>query len=173
LEPFAAMAAANDEYVRTGAHRRLGVKPSSQLALVTCMDARIDAFAALGLDLGDAHVIRVAGARVNDEVLRSLTLSTHVLDTRAVAVVGHTRCGLRDVDGVLLTQLRELLGHDPMQREWGTFQDVESAVAEDVASLLAWPDRPAGMVVAGYVLDVDDGKLHEIAAPQVATDPDA
>src|SRR5438552_11538310 len=71
--------------------------PSQRLAVVTCMDARIDVFAALGLQLGDAHVIRNAGGRVTDDVLRSLALSTHVLGVDTVVVMQHTKCGLAGV----------------------------------------------------------------------------
>ena len=69
-------------------------RPGQRMAIVTCMDARIDVFAALGLHLGDAHVIRNAGGRVTDDVLRSLALSTHVLGVETVVVMQHTKCGL-------------------------------------------------------------------------------
>ena len=85
--------AANEAY----AAARAGVadpRPSRRLAVVTCMDARIDVFAALGLHLGEAHVIRNAGGRVTDDVLRSLTLSSHVLGVDTVVVMQHTKCGL-------------------------------------------------------------------------------
>src|SRR5215212_2547837 len=72
-------------------------RPSQKLAVLTCMDARIDVFAALGLHLGEAHVIRNAGGRVTDDVLRSLALSCHVLGVDTVVVMQHTQCGLAGV----------------------------------------------------------------------------
>src|ERR1700710_2847116 len=84
-------------------------RPSRRLAVVTCMDARIDVFAALGLHLGEAHVIRNAGGRVTDDVLRSLTLSSHVLGVDTLVLMQHTRCGLA---GVTDGELREKTGAD-------------------------------------------------------------
>src|SRR4051795_10758084 len=72
--------------------------PARRTAIVTCMDARIDALAALGMHLGDAHVIRNAGALVTDDAIRSLAISQRMLDTRAVVVMGHTDCGLEGLD---------------------------------------------------------------------------
>src|SRR6478609_10269808 len=82
-------------------------RPGRRLAVVTCMDARIDVFAALGLHLGEAHVIRNAGGRVTDDVLRSLALSTHVLGVDTVLLMQHTKCGLA---GVTDEQLQEATG---------------------------------------------------------------
>src|SRR5271168_3114982 len=84
-------------------------RPGRHIAVVTCMDARIDVFAALGLHLGEAHVIRNAGGRVTEDVLRSLALSSHVLGVHTVVVMQHTQCGLAGrTDG----ELRELTGAD-------------------------------------------------------------
>jgi carbonic anhydrase len=171
VEPFESLRAANARYVAEGRHRSLPVRPSRQLAIVTCMDSRIDAFAAMGLELGEAHVIRVAGARVTDDVLRSLTLSNHALGTRTVVVIGHTDCGLKDPDGTLVARLEGLLGHAPLQREWGAFASPQEAVAADCALLRDWPDRPTGLRVGGYVLDVADGSLEEVVAPFEAPPP--
>lgn len=169
MSVFDDLTAGNEAYVASGQHHELPVRPSRQLAIVTCMDARLDTFAALGLELGDAHVIRTAGARVTDDVLRSLTLSTAALGTRSVAVIGHTDCGVQDPDGTIVERLTEALGHVPMQRAWGTFDDVERSVADDCAVLLRWSDAPEGYAVAGYVMDVHDGRLREIVAPTTAS----
>lgn len=165
MDPFEQIVADNDTYVRTGGHRQLDVHPTRQVAVVTCMDARIDTFSAFGLRLGECHVIRTAGGRVTDDVLRSLTLSTHTLGVRAVIVVSHTQCGVRDPDGTLVERLEAMLGHPVIERDWGTFADPVDAVREDCERLRTWPDRPDGLAVAGYVLDISDGRLDQIVAP--------
>lgn len=159
---------ANAAYVAADDHPVLPVRPSRQLAVVTCMDARIAAFPILGLKLGDAHVIRNAGARVTDDVLRSLALSTHVLGVRKVLVIGHTRCGLYDPDGAIESTLTELMGRPPFNQTWGTFSDPEATIRKDCQRLLVWPDRPEPFRVAGYQLDVDTGELHPVVPPTEA-----
>jgi carbonic anhydrase len=139
--------------------------PTRHLAVVTCMDARIDALRDLGLAHGDAHIIRVAGARIVEDVVRSLHLSTAMLGTRGCLVIGHTDCGLHDKDGTLGERLRTL---DPMRRDWGWFGDPEEAVREDVQRLLAWPGRPTPWAVAGGVLDVVDGSVRVVVPPTEA-----
>lgn len=171
MEPFTSLVTANDAYVASGAHQELAVRPARALAIVTCMDARIAVFPTLGLALGDAHVIRTAGARVTEDVRRSLALSTHALGTRAVAVIGHTDCGVRDPDGDLSERLTTAMGRPPEPREWYAFTDIDQAVRDDCDALLAWPDRPEGFTVAGYVLDVTTGQLREVAPPRQAPDP--
>src|SRR4051795_6804831 len=101
LEANAAYAAAHAEIP--------DARPSRHLAVITCMDARIDVFAVLGLQLGEAHVLRNAGGRVTEDVLRSLALSSHVLGVNTVAVMQHTNCGLA---GVSNEQLQEITGSD-------------------------------------------------------------
>jgi carbonic anhydrase len=171
VDVFTQLTAANREYVHRGDHRPMPVRPARQLAILTCMDSRIPVFPIVGLHLGDAHVLRTAGARVTEDVLRSLALSTHLLGTRSVAVIGHTDCGLRDPDGTLPDRLSELLGHPPSTHTWHAFADPARAVAEDCERLLGWSDRPSGFAVAGYVLDVEDGLLRQVVAPSVASAP--
>ncbi len=172
VETYDEILEANQAYVTSGQHRSLDVRPARQLAVITCMDARIAAFPTLGLELGDAHVIRTAGARVTDDVLRSLALSTHVLGTRRALVVGHTRCGLYDPDGQIDATLTELMGRPPFNQSWGTFTDPPGTVRKDCQRLLVWPDRPDGFIVAGYLLDVDTGELQPILPPTEAAPPE-
>ena len=168
METLARLTEANRTYVERGRHRDIGVRPTRQLAVVTCMDARIDVFDALGLELGDAHVIRNAGARVTDDVLRSLALSMHLLGTRSVAVIAHTDCGLRDPDDDLVDRVTSAMGRRPAAYDWRSFAEPDTAVADDCEHLLAWSDQPVGLVVAGYVLDVSDGHLREVTPPTSA-----
>src|ERR1700677_1445957 len=101
-------------------------RPSRHMAVITCMDARIDVFAALGLHLGEAHVIRNAGGRVTDDVLRSLALSSHVFGVACVVVMQHTKCGLA---GVTDADLQRLTGAD---LGFYPIDDHASALREDI-----------------------------------------
>ncbi len=131
-------------------------RPRRHLAVVTCMDARIDVFAVLGLHLGEAHVIRNAGGRVTDDVLRSLALSSGVLGVDTAVVMQHTKCGLV---GVTDTQLRELTGAD-----LGFFpiDDHAEALREDVDLLARTPYLDRLRIIAGLVYDVESGQLEQV-----------
>ncbi|HTL84827.1 MAG TPA: carbonic anhydrase [Acidimicrobiia bacterium] len=131
-------------------------RPSRRLAVVTCMDARIDVFAALGLHLGEAHVIRNAGGRVTDDVLRSLALSSHVLGVDTVVVMQHSKCGLA---GVSDEELRRRTGAD-----FGFFpiDDHARALREDIDLLISKPYLTTLEVVAGFVYDVQNGAIDDV-----------
>jgi carbonic anhydrase len=131
-------------------------RPSRHLAIVTCMDARIDVFAALGLHLGEAHVLRNAGGRITDDVLRSLALGTHVLGVDTVVVMQHTKCGLA---GVTDEELRALTGAD-----LGFFpiDDHAAALREDIDLLTAQPYLGPVKAIAGFVFDVESGEINDV-----------
>src|SRR5947209_10859601 len=130
--------------------------PSQRLAVVTCMDARIDVFAALGLHLGEAHVIRNAGGRVTEDVLRSLALSAHVLGVDTVVVMQHTRCGLAGVsDAELQARTGADLGFFPID-------DHAAALREDIDLLTTKTYLEPLKVIAGFVYDVESGKLNDV-----------
>jgi carbonic anhydrase len=131
-------------------------RPSRHLAIVTCMDARIDVFAVLGLHLGEANVIRNAGGRVTSDVLRSLALATHVLGVDTVVVMQHTKCGLA---GVTDDELRELTG-----AEFGFFpiDDHAAVLREDIALLADQPYLNPVSTIAGFVYDVESGELDDV-----------
>jgi carbonic anhydrase len=131
-------------------------RPGRRLAVVTCMDARIDVFAVLGLHLGEAHVIRNAGGRVTDDVLRSLALSSHVLGVDTVVVMQHTQCGLA---GVTDDELRELTGAD-----LGFFpiDDHADALREDIEILTTKAYLEPLKVIAGFVYDVETGEIADL-----------
>ncbi len=126
------------------------------------MDARIDPQRALGIEFGDAHVLRNAGAMVSDDVLRSLVLSQRLLETRAVAVMAHTECGLRDVhDDELARQLAWETGQAP-PFAFGAFYDVDEHVRQQVERVEACPWLPHVTDVPGFVLDVSDGSVRTV-----------
>ncbi len=140
-------------------HSRAGTddpRPRRRLAVVTCMDARIDVFAALGLQLGEAHVIRNAGGRVTEDVLRSLALSSSVLGVDTAVVVQHTRCGLA---GVSDAELREKTGAD---LDFLPIEDHAAALRTDVALLAGTPYLTALERIAGLVYDVETGELEDV-----------
>jgi carbonic anhydrase len=147
--------AANEGYAAARANVHDG-RPGQRLAVVTCMDARIDVFAALGLHLGEALVIRNAGGRVTDDVLRSLALATHVLGVDSVVVMQHTKCGLA---GVTDEELRERTGAD-----LGFFpiDDHADALQEDVELLTATGYLEPLKVIAGFVYDVESGEIDDV-----------
>jgi carbonic anhydrase len=131
-------------------------RPGRRLAVVTCMDARIDVFATLGLHLGEALVIRNAGGRVTDDVLRSLALATHVLKVDTVVVMQHTKCGLA---GVTDAELRRLTGAG-----FGFFpiDDHAAALREDI-ELLSTKDFLSPLrLIAGFVYDVEGGEIDDV-----------
>ena len=131
-------------------------RPGRRLAVVTCMDARIDVFAVLGLHLGEAHVIRNAGGRVTDDVLRSIALSSHVLGVDTVVVMQHTKCGLA---GVTDEELRAATGAD-----LGFFpiDDHAAALREDIDVLRAQPYLDTLQVIGGLIYDVESGELEHV-----------
>src|SRR3954468_2832252 len=122
-------------------------RPSRRLAVVTCMDARIDVFAALGLHLGEAHVIRNAGGRVTDDVLRSLAVSSHILGVDTVVVMQHTKCGMA---GVTDEELRSRTGAD---LGFYSIDDHSAALREDIKLLSTKPCLETLKVIAGFVFD--------------------
>jgi carbonic anhydrase len=147
---------ANEGYA--AAHTDIGdPRPRRHLAVVTCMDARIDVFAALGLQLGDAHVIRNGGGRVTEDVLRSLAVSSHVLGVDAVLLMQHTKCGLA---GVSDAELRQRTGAD---LEFFAFDDHAEALREDIDRLVSTAYLAPLKTVAGCVFDVETGQLHDVA----------
>jgi carbonic anhydrase len=131
-------------------------RPGRHMAVVTCMDARIDVFAVLGLHLGEAHVIRNAGGRVTDDVLRSLALSSNVLGVQTVVVMQHTKCGLA---GVTDEELREITGAN-----LGFFpiDDHAAALREDIALLAEKPYLSPLKVIAGFIYDVESGQMDDV-----------
>lgn len=153
---------ANARYAAQFSKGHLPMPPARKVAVLACMDARLDPARALGLEEGDAHVIRNAGGRATD-ALRSLIISQQLLGTREVVVVHHTDCGMltfRDAD--LRGKLKAELGQDA-DFPFLSFSDLEQSVRDDVAALKASPfllDVP----IRGFVYDVKTGRLKEISS---------
>jgi carbonic anhydrase len=138
--------------------------PARHVTIVTCMDARIDVFQIFGLSIGEAHVLRNAGGIVTDDMLRSLVLSQRLLQTREIILMHHTRCGLhRDDDAALRAEIRAETGSEPAY-SFGTFPDVDAAVATAIARVREHPYLPHRDRVRGFVYDVETGALREVGA---------
>ena len=154
--------AANEAYASRFDKGSLPLPPARRVAIVTCMDARIDPAKALGLAEGDAHVIRNAGGRAH-EALRSLVISQRLLGTREVVVIHHTDCGmLTFTDDELREQVRRELGADASHIAFLPFKDLDQSVREDVAYLRASPLIPGDVPVRGFVYDVRTGAVREV-----------
>jgi carbonic anhydrase len=137
-------------------------QPKLRLAIIECMDSRLDTFAALGLQIGDAHIIRNGGGLITDDVLRSLAISQRALGTQAVMIMHHTDCGMHDFDDTAFrAQLTEESGVAPTWDVPG-FTDIEGKVRESVAAV-----RNCGWIlhrddVRGFVYDVTTGQITEV-----------
>jgi carbonic anhydrase len=135
--------------------------PKKQVAVVTCMDSRMDIFAILGLNNGEAHIIRNAGGVVTDDVIRSVAISQRKLGTREILVIKHTQCGmLTFTDDEFREELR---GHTGMKPPWSpeSFADLDDEVRNSLARIRNSPFIPQKSV-RGFVYDVDTGRLREV-----------
>jgi carbonic anhydrase len=138
--------------------------PSQQAAIVTCMDVRIPPLDAFGLKLGEAHVIRNAGAAVTDDVIRSLAISQRKLGTRAVLLMAHTGCGMATfTDADFTGELCAEIGQEPSWRTY-TFDDPADHVRRGLARLRSNPFLHPEIEVRGFVLDVKSGTVDEVEA---------
>ncbi|MGH7510607.1 MAG: beta-class carbonic anhydrase [Gemmatimonadales bacterium] len=152
----------NAEYARTFHRGDLPMPPARRLAVVTCMDARIVPSRQLGLEEGDAHVIRNAGGRARD-ALRSLVISQRLLGTNEIAVIHHTDCGMLSFTNQdLHAKVKRDLGADSSAIDFLPFSDLEESVREDVAFLLSSPLISGDVLVRGFVYDVRTGRLSEV-----------
>ncbi|KAF5357334.1 hypothetical protein D9758_005824 [Tetrapyrgos nigripes] len=160
----------NQKYVEKFDRPDLPIPPAKKLLIVTCMDARIDAFASIGLNLGDAHVVRNAGGCVQD-VIRSIVISQRLLGTREIAVFHHTGCGMLTFSN---QQLRDIVKKDAApevasqiaeavdKTDFLAFSDLEQSVKDDIKFLKENPLVLKETVVTGWIYDVHDGKVKQI-----------
>jgi carbonic anhydrase len=142
--------------------RELPLSPRRRLAIVACMDARLALERLLGLEEGDAHVIRNAGAVITDDEIRSLAISQHVGGTEEVMVIGHTRCGMV---GLSDEQLRDRVERDMGVRpDWSVegFSDLEEGVRQSMARIRESPFLPCTDRVRGFVYELETGRLREV-----------
>jgi carbonic anhydrase len=159
---FDEMVSHNATYAETFALSHLQTPPARKLVIVTCMDSRMDLEQLLGLEVGDAHMIRNAGGLATDDVIRSLLLSTHLLGTQSIAVIQHTECGLLSItDEQFRIRLSAQTGRDASHLEFHSFTDLDRNVEAQVNRILHHPFLPEDIEVRGYVYDVKSGKLRQ------------
>ncbi|MCC9312092.1 carbonic anhydrase [Kitasatospora sp. RB6PN24] len=152
---------ANREYAVTFRDGGMDARPVQRVAVVACMDARLDLFAALGLELGDSHIIRNAGGVVTDDTIRSLTISQRALGTRSVVLIHHTGCGLLGLTEDFRHELELEVGQRP---QWAVeaFVDLDGDVRQSMQRVRTSPFLPHTDDVRGFVFDVHTGLLREI-----------
>jgi carbonic anhydrase len=138
----------------------LSPHPRRKVVVLACMDARIDLFALLGLERGDAHIIRNAGGLVTDDALRSLSVSQRLLGTEEIVVLMHEHCGLQ---GGSEEEFAQALAADGATPGWrlGAFQDLEATLRDSLRRLRSSPELPARDRIRGFVFDPDTGTLRE------------
>lgn len=164
-ETFADVLSANADFASRFEGLGLSGRAARGLAVVTCMDSRIDPLSILGMKAGDVKILRNAGARVTDDVLRTLVLACYLLDVDRVLVMPHTRCRMAagDEDDIHAF-IQGNYGVDTYSIEFRTVQDQEAALRRDIRRIRSFPMLPDSLVVGGAVYDVDSGRLAPLDA---------
>ncbi|KXT74856.1 Carbonic anhydrase [Streptococcus sp. DD10] len=151
---------ANQAYVDLHGREHLPLKPKTRVAIVTCMDSRLHVAQALGLALGDAHILRNAGGRVTEDMIRSLVISQQQMGTREIVILHHTDCGAQTFKNQdFQKHLNKTLAVDVSSMDFLPFVDVEESVREDMELLKKSPLIPEDVVISGAVYDVDTGRM--------------
>jgi carbonic anhydrase len=154
---------ANLNFIRTFTPQHLLVTPARKLAVIACMDYRINIEHVLGLKTGDANIIRNAGGLVTEDVLRSLLIATHMLGVEEVMIINHTECGMTKFkDDDLMHRLHQDSGTATVSpASFLTFTDLEQNLARQLQRVKSHPWIPESLVVRGFIYDVSNGKLTE------------
>ena len=157
---FGDLISANSEYVETFKYSELTGSAARGLAIVTCMDSRINPLSVVGMRSGDAKILRNAGARVTEDVLRTLVLATYLLSVDRILVMPHTDCRMAQSDESNIHELiDEKYGVDTRSIQFRVTKDQEAALKSDVASIRNYPLIREGVSVAAAIYDVKTGKI--------------
>jgi carbonic anhydrase len=155
---------ANEDFAQRFTLRHLSRRPTRRLAVLACMDARLNVEQALGLAPGEAHIIRNAGAIVSEDALRSLVLSHHELGTREIMIIGHSECGVLGLDDrELRTRLESQFGPAEHPATFHGFSDLESSIREQMRKVKSHPWLCGRVLVRGFTYDVKTGALREVS----------
>ena len=151
---------ANDQYIKTFKYSELTGTAQQGLAIVTCMDSRINPLSVVGMKSGDAKILRNAGARVTDDVLRTLVLATYLLGVQRILIMPHTNCRMAQVDDVEIhREIDTKFGIDTSEIEFKTVADQRQALIEDVQKVRNYRLLNKDVVVGGAIYDVATGKI--------------
>ena len=159
-DEFADALAANDDYIKSFKYSELTGVAQRSLAIVTCMDSRINPLSVVGMKSGDAKILRNAGARVTEDVLRTLVLATYLLGVKRILIMPHTNCRMamgEEADIHALIQKEH--GVDTRSLEFRTVTDQRAALITDVNRVRSYPLLNDGVVVGGAIYDVTSGKI--------------
>jgi len=160
-DAFSDVLKANQTYAAGFRLAALEARAAKGLAMLTCMDSRIDPLALLGLAPGDAKILRNAGARVTDDVLRTLVLASHLLDVDRVMVVAHTGCLMGGEEKEVHEAIRSAGGPDTRSIAFLTTRDQERSVRADVQRVRSWPYL-GNVTVGGFIYDLNTGRLRQV-----------
>ncbi len=162
-EPFADLIAANKEFASAHTLQGFDGIAHAGVAMVTCMDSRIDPLRMIGLNPGDAKILRNPGGRVTDQVLVAVVLSVTLLNVNRVLVVEHTRCAMASsTETELQARVGETAGADASWMSLGAINDQEATIRGDVLRITSHPLVPKSVEVGGFIYDVDSGLLNQI-----------
>lgn len=160
---FCDILSANEQYVQGFQHSELTGTARKGLAVVTCMDSRISPLAVVGMQAGDAKILRNAGARVTDDVLRTLVLASYLLGVNRVLVMPHTDCRMAISDEASIhATIKSQFGVDTSSLEFCTSADQRESLASDVARIRSYPLLQKGVSVAGAIYNVSTGQLEPV-----------
>ncbi len=156
---------ANREFAKEfGDKGKLGIIPARKIAILTCMDARIEPMRLAGLGTGDAHIVRNAGGRASDDAIRSLIISNRLVGTNEWLVIHHTGCGIENLTNEKMAEIagesQKTSGGNHMN--WLTITDRIQCIQDDVKRLREHPLTPEGVTVSGFIYDIETGLLTEI-----------
>lgn len=160
---FSDVLSANEQFVTGFQHSELTGTAKRGLAIVTCMDSRISPLAVVGMQAGDAKILRNAGARVTDDVLRTLVLASYLLGVNRVLVMPHTDCRMASADeSTIHSTIEEQFGVNTRSLEFRTVSDQRAALAIDVTRIRSYPLLQKGVSVAGAIYNVSTGQLEPV-----------
>jgi carbonic anhydrase len=163
MDNFSDLFAANDEFVKSFKSQDLTGEARKGLAIITCMDSRIDPLRIVGMQPGDAKILRNAGARVTEDVLRTLVLATYLLNVNRVLVMPHTDCRMASgTEDEVHAAIKERSGVDTRGIEIRTVKDQVAALNADLTRIKSFPLLPKELSVTGAIYDVKIGKLNQI-----------
>jgi len=162
-DQFSDILSANSQFANSFKHSELTGTARQGLAIVTCMDSRISPLAAVGMQAGDAKILRNAGARVTDDVLRTLVLASYLLGVNRVLVMPHTDCRMANEDEATIHEsIQHQFGVDTRSLEFRTVSDQRAALELDVTRIRSYPLLQKGVSVAGAIYDVSTGQLEPV-----------